>query len=482
MRLPWCVSTALLIALDVWCSAAPRAQTTWNTVTVPAGLARRNVHGLVFDEKRGTMVLFGGCNSMRCFADTWTFDGTNWTNVASGGPAARSGFGMVYDAAREVIVLFGGGTGSALFRDTWTWNGTSWTQVATSGPTPRWNVGMAYDPVRQKTVLVGGANFSNAFRETWEWDGAQWTLVSIGGPTARVSPGCAWDGNRGGVLLYGGADVGQNPLPADTWLWDGVAWTQIAVPGPTYAAAPSLGMYAVSMAWNPATRRVVLFGGTVIIAPTITGACSSDTWEWDGTSWTKRAPGSPPQPRAWTTIAYDPRNDTMLVHGGVDYTYLGPGHSFFTVLADAHAYASVYPASLASVGNGCPGTAGTPLLATEANARAWTGDNLTLELTGLPAAGAATITLGASAQSFGGIPLPIVFAPQGAPGCALWSSIELAVPVANVGGTASLTFAIPVNPLLLGNAFYAQGLAQDTGANPLGLIASNSLALTVGSR
>jgi len=64
--------------------------------------------------------------------------------------------------------MFGGRrVGSAYLGDTWEWNGSSWTQVATTGPSARWEHAMAYDSLRGRIVLFAGFN---TLDDTWEWD------------------------------------------------------------------------------------------------------------------------------------------------------------------------------------------------------------------------------------------------------------------------------------------------------------------------
>ncbi|MHC4607163.1 MAG: hypothetical protein ACYTAF_09565, partial [Planctomycetota bacterium] len=77
--------------------------------------APRGVHALTFDSARGVTLLQGGWDGVTTyFADTWTWDGLEWTNVSPGGtagvhhPEGRRGYGMVFDTARGVAVLFGG--------------------------------------------------------------------------------------------------------------------------------------------------------------------------------------------------------------------------------------------------------------------------------------------------------------------------------------------------------------------------------------
>jgi len=54
-------------------------------------------------------------------SDTWTFDGTNWTQVTTASsPTARDGATMAYDLATSGVVLFGGEADSVSLSDTWT--------------------------------------------------------------------------------------------------------------------------------------------------------------------------------------------------------------------------------------------------------------------------------------------------------------------------------------------------------------------------
>lgn len=51
--------------------------------------------------------------------DTWTYDGTTWTQLQITGPSPRCFVKMVYDSARNRIVLFGGWNGTQMVDDTW---------------------------------------------------------------------------------------------------------------------------------------------------------------------------------------------------------------------------------------------------------------------------------------------------------------------------------------------------------------------------
>ena len=78
---------------------------------------------MAYDTVRQQALLFGGylANDL---GDTWTFDGTNWTQQAvSTSPSARSGPQLAWDARIGRAVLFGGVEyrpgGPTFLDDTW---------------------------------------------------------------------------------------------------------------------------------------------------------------------------------------------------------------------------------------------------------------------------------------------------------------------------------------------------------------------------
>ena len=84
---------------------------------------------MAYDPATGQLVLFGGYERRRYLDDTWTWNGTTWTQQSPAtSPPARDGASMAYDPGTGQLVLFGGyGTRHSLYNDTWTWNGTTWT-------------------------------------------------------------------------------------------------------------------------------------------------------------------------------------------------------------------------------------------------------------------------------------------------------------------------------------------------------------------
>jgi hypothetical protein len=163
--------------------------------------------------------------------ETWEFDGQRWSLVATDGPPPLMGASMVYQERRGVMLLFGGRDSTRQRQgNTWEWDGTRWTLVATTGPEPRDFAGMAYDRRRGEAVLFGGyGGVDSAFRnldDTWLWNGRSWRRSEVPGPSPRSDPFMAYDASRGVTVMFGGAG---NPPPTfgDTWEWNGEQWSKV---------------------------------------------------------------------------------------------------------------------------------------------------------------------------------------------------------------------------------------------------------------
>ena len=85
--------------------------------------------------------LFGGGYDLpNIYGDTWEWTQSGgWRQFNGASPSPRDHTQMAFDIARGKAVLFGGGgqDPSVAFGDTWEYDGTAWTQVATTGPAPR---------------------------------------------------------------------------------------------------------------------------------------------------------------------------------------------------------------------------------------------------------------------------------------------------------------------------------------------------------
>jgi hypothetical protein len=190
---------------------------TWTQQDPAVHPPARDCAAMAYDAATGTAVLFGGYRSNREAGDTWTWDGTTWTHQHPAvHPPARGGAAMAYDAATGTVVMFGGYPkhGGIVFADTWTWDGTNWTQqTPATSPPARAYASMAYDAATGTAVLFG----SDPSADTWTWDGTNWTQQAPAtSPPAREAAAMAYDAATGTVVLFSG--YGHNYL-SDTWTW-----------------------------------------------------------------------------------------------------------------------------------------------------------------------------------------------------------------------------------------------------------------------
>jgi hypothetical protein len=176
---------------------------------------------------------------------------------------------MVYDPARERVVLFGGRDDSGRRNDTWEWDGSDWTRVATTGPPERCRHAMAYDRARGVITLFGGSISLNDeyYGDTWEWDGTTWMEVFPSqSPAPRERHAMSYDSSRGVVRLFGGEFDGGNPS-GETWEWDGLDWRQRIENGPS-------PRWFTAMIYDPVRDNTLLFGGLDPVG------YSGETWEF----------------------------------------------------------------------------------------------------------------------------------------------------------------------------------------------------------
>ncbi|MEL6338378.1 MAG: hypothetical protein AAFQ65_00560 [Myxococcota bacterium] len=126
--------------------------------------------------------------------------------------------------------------------------------------------------------------------------------VSLNTPSARNQHAVAYDAVRGSLVLFGGFDeLGRS---AETWEFDGSFWSRVA---PPISPRSRLGH---SMVFDPKRGVVVLFGGNH------NGNLLNDTWIWDGDGWTQVGEFNPPGVRQYHGMAYDTQREVVVMFGG----------------------------------------------------------------------------------------------------------------------------------------------------------------------
>jgi hypothetical protein len=333
--------------------------TTWGQLHPTTSPSPRTATSMADDSTTGRLVLFGGSGlnggtAAQALADTWAFNGTTWSERASGAtPGAVNTPSLSFDAATSQLVLFGGigNSDRSDLEDTWTWNGSGWNDMTPLPTSPDGNVptSMAFDTATNQMIAVtNGKTFAWAsgtwtelsltthppgfgslaydaatsqliwFEQnastagppsTWTWTGTTWTELT---PTASppVVDGVAslgYDPSTSQLVLVGSMTTGSGPTE-QTWTWDGSTWTE-----QTPAGSPSLRSDA-QVGFDPATGDLIVFGGFASVGSATD--LLSDTWGWTGSTWTEFSPATSPPATADGTMAYDPTLGNLVLFGG----------------------------------------------------------------------------------------------------------------------------------------------------------------------
>ncbi len=230
-------------------------------------------------------------------SQTWEWNGSDWTRMATAASPPSAG-PMTYDLQRQRVVLV-----TAVEQQTWEWDGTVWVNRGGGPGASAFEYRLAYDAARGRAVLAGGG--LSPIMDVWEWDGSIWTR-GLPATNLPVREGHAlwYDPALRRVVLFGGmispGFAQPGPFQNDLWAWDGNDWVLLGMAG------PPTDQYAMS--FDTARGLAVLYGGAL-----------RSTWEWDGVAWNQRAPITSPSPRWGQALAHDsPRQRTVLFGGSAN--------------------------------------------------------------------------------------------------------------------------------------------------------------------
>ena len=283
-------------AADLWIlsnATGAGGAPAWRVVTLDGGPSPRRRASAVYDEASDRLVIHGGCEGSceSSLADTWVLTGSNgaepqWLRLPDG-PVGRAGHAAAYDAAQRRLIVFGGSTGSAdlgdvqILRDATGGGAPAWEALNPSGDPPggRSGMAMAYDATSGRLVLFGGR---------------------------RLGHSVAGESVLNDVWVLSGA----RGLPGDAH------WQRLTVTG--LLPAPRWGH---AMAYEPASKRLVVFGGTGVGFVSGRNVVANDLWMLsgaDGTSgspsWSKiKASQAQPLGRLLASVAYSETRSRMVV-------------------------------------------------------------------------------------------------------------------------------------------------------------------------
>jgi hypothetical protein len=170
---------------------------------------------------------------------------------------------------------------------------------------------MVYDAARGEVVMLAQDRGT-----TWTWDGVDWTQHNVPGPGRRSGSSMAYDPATRTVVLFGGhpctdMQCAGTASSSATWSWNGAAWTRLSP-----LASPPARQFA-SLAFDSTHNQLVLFGGTAYDSREFP-VPFNDTWTWDGTTWTRRFPATLPPVRWGAGMEYDAADRHLLLVGGMD--------------------------------------------------------------------------------------------------------------------------------------------------------------------
>ncbi len=276
---------------------------------------------MVYDSRRGVMVLFGGSGSTGELADTWEYDGEQWQQVhPAQSPTPHAHHQMAYDANRGVVVLYGGGgivretlveeefPPMEPLTDTWEYDGTTWHQLSLSSATPDLDyltTAMTYDARQQAVVLLGARHLYDSEYETWLYDGETWANVTTPLPENwgthypyLLFPDMVYDTQRQVVVLQG--------ITSWTYEWDGQSW-YTSVEADTPEALPVDVEIPTTLAYDSRRAVAIMFGNRE----------ANTTWEYNGQQWVAANPTQSPPARSFPLMAYDEARGVIVMFGGM---------------------------------------------------------------------------------------------------------------------------------------------------------------------
>lgn len=442
----------------------------WTQAT-PATSPSARAAAAMASDATGNIVLFGGdTGGFSPSGETWAYDGTTWSQPSvSGAPGGRAGAEMVYADALGQYVMYGGLNtsffGGASLDQTWLFEPISgaWTQPAIVGATPGGTglFGISYDAVTGRVVIYGGLP-NNFFPidsdQTWEFDGTAWTQYAVApatnpGPLER--PAMCFHLGLGRTVLFGGIDV-QGSWNNDTWLYDGTTHTWSVLP---IAGSKPAARTGAKMAYDAARGVCVLTGGADPADPT-GNTYFTDTWEFDGATWTQVSTSITGQHLSGM-MAYQISTNRIVQFGGIDFTT-------FTYRGATWLWET------GTFGSGCAGTNGTPALSVSGSPKL--GQPWTVTANNVNP----TFNLGIVLFGFAELPGIDLGPILGMPGCLAFTTPDVLTSLLT-GAGGSFAWTWPSVSGAVGDHFFAQALCLDPTVNAFGFTISNAISITVGN-
>lgn len=290
---------------------------------------------MAYDPIKDRVWLVGGFTpDFTLLTDLWTFNtrSRKWTPAHNAlGPTSWDAIAL--DVQSRKIIMYQGYNAAfdAVDVETWAYDidtGVWENRRPAVQPPTRWGSMMVYDPKADRVLLYGGANFAEGVAcgfcaettvrgDLWAYDyeSNTWTeRHPTVAPPPHHFPAMVYVPKIDRVILFGGYQQGFSTLFNDTWAYDynRNRWTNL---NPANAPAPRVYHY---LALEPATNRIVMFGGVLDESnwPNSPETPNNETWIYSiaRNTWSQVFSKSTPSPRAWHVMS---RTDgPVLLFGG----------------------------------------------------------------------------------------------------------------------------------------------------------------------
>ncbi|HLY76367.1 MAG TPA: PKD domain-containing protein [Thermoplasmata archaeon] len=304
-----------------WYNVTASLRTASSNVTPSIDFAGR----LAYDPLLNEVVLFNGCSGTQCPSNqTWTYNGTTWTNLTGSlltAPSAREGAGLDYDPTFGGVVLFGGTNSSGgNLDDTWVFTASGWANITGTVGAPlaagsgvvTWSWGaMAFDPALDSMVVVDGCVDSlctNVWGQTfflnatgWSWAWGPGTLTNR---TYLAYDSVAYDATDATLVEFGGYDAYAATSLNLTFLfnvttgnWDNITNHDAGCVGGTCYTPPARDSDV--MTWDSQLNAILMTDGY----NDTSGSWYNDSWLFSGNAWYPANLTAPTAPASYCAAA-----------------------------------------------------------------------------------------------------------------------------------------------------------------------------------
>ena len=233
-------------------------------------------------------------------------------SAAQAVPEARAHHRLAYDPVRQRVLLTGGSTprdsgrSFTFFNDLWAFDGSRWSALPSSGRRVS-GMGLAFDTRAGRMMSFGGYSDGASLADVRALEGNTWVTVGEHPEIRTAEAGFIYDARRNRFVAFGGGGA-RYQTHGDTWEFDGTSWTK-------HPAASPPSRQAHVMVYDAKRGRTVVFGGMGTAPQGQRPPALADTWEFDGTTWVERTVEGP-SPRIAAGSAYDSRRGLVILFGG----------------------------------------------------------------------------------------------------------------------------------------------------------------------